>query len=401
MREIDDRHSNQKGIACLCLHVSLALAALLPFVVPFDPPQNTDIQAYLLLISGSFGWAAYALWPKPSRTRFASFDLALVSVFILSCLVSLVVNQSKLHGLLGESFARMGLLAFLAFIGCALAYLRVRLKDLLAGLYLTVLGLALVSLPYSLVRFHTIRRLGGVFSQADWLALVLGCAIIVGISLMLARRAWRRPLILTQSFLSVVLILTETRAIIVLLVLVLIGWALRERSRVVVYSAVFLSGVAIVGALSLAQLGSHRLSDQAYAASSFRYRADLQAEALRASKHNPVWGYGQGNLTTALDCGQMTKNELIKSCRENYFFNSSHNVFLDRVLTVGWVGGLAYLGLVIRSIYLGLKSTKPFVRTAAYCILLIAGYYLTNPSSIWIELCLWVLMLQTLRIRES
>lgn len=85
-----------------------------------------------------------------------------------------------------------------------------------------------------------------------------------------------------------------------------------------------------------------RLTNPSYAEFSVRYRLDLQSAALKASDHRPFLGYGIGNLADALNCPSLHVAPLKQTCHEGYFFSSSHNIYLDRVLAFGWLAGLCY-----------------------------------------------------------
>ena len=83
------------------------------------------------------------------------------------------------------------------------------------------------------------------------------------------------------------------------------------------------------------------------------------------------------------------------TCRQGYFFNSSHNIFIDRVLAIGWLGGLAFLAIVMLAIYRGLRG-KQELWVLGYAVALIGFYYLTNVTSVTLELLLWVLLMRCL-----
>jgi O-antigen ligase len=145
-------------------------------------------------------------------------------------------------------------------------------------------------------------------------------------------------------------------------------------------------------ATGLHLFGPARLTNTAYASTSIGYRADLQTYGLRASYHKAWFGYGPGNLADALNCSGLHAAPLQATCRQGYFFNSSHNVFLDRVLAVGWPGGVAFLLFVLTSLGKGLRAPGP-ARPMVYAALLIACYYLTNVTSVTLELLFWILLL--------
>lgn len=380
-------------LSVLCASISLFLAALLPFAIPFDASRNIDMQGLLLVIAGGFGWLALGFERrKPTAPKSAVW---LLGIFIFTCVVSTAVNPHLGYDLLGAPYVRLGTAGLLSAIGCGLAALRLPLDKFLRYLYFEILAIAILSLVYNLLVFGALIRMNGVLAQADILACVLGVGWLLG-WYMLERYPDRKHVLLgSQLFLTVMLALTETRAVLALVFILGLTWMINKRRWKAVAGSLLAGLLLLVLLLVINAFVPGRLTDSRYAASSLRYRLDLQRQALRASGQKPLWGYGPGNLADALSCSGIPSGPLRITCRQGYFFNSSHNVFLDRILAVGWPGGTAYLALVVVAVYKGWR-VKQELQVAIYAIALIGLYYLTNVTDVVLELLLWLLLLRCL-----
>ena len=87
-----------------------------------------------------------------------------------------------------------------------------------------------------------------------------------------------------------------------------------------------------------------------------------------------------------------------ESCDDGYYFTSTHNIYLDRILAIGWIGGLAYSLFVQICLYLGLRLKGQQIQILSYCALVIAIYYLTNVTSVALELLFVILLLRISRV---
>jgi O-antigen ligase len=379
-------------LAPISQQIFIILAFCLPVLIPFDSSRNVDLQGLILLVIGLFAWAFVGLRGMPKLTL---LDRLLLGIFIGCCLISTAVSPHIGYDLLGAPYIRLGALGLISCIGFGLAAIRVRPLRLIGSLYGLIVAVATASLPYYFIKYHSLIRIGGVFAQADIFAVVLGVGLLLGLYLLElnVRRGW--ILYITQFFLLGLLILTETRVALILTVLLMLAWQFRYhyarfRRRLLLYIALLLLVIAGFYALP-----SNRFTNFAYASTSIQYRLNLQAAGLSASKHKVLFGYGPGNLADALNCSKLAAQDLQKTCRQGYFFNSSHNIYIDRILGIGWLGGLAFLLIVIRSISAGLKI-KSEDQILSYVLILIALYYLTNVTSIPLELMLWVLLARLL-----
>jgi hypothetical protein len=382
--------------AIIAANSSIILAACLAFSVPFGPSRNTDMQGILLIISGVLAWLSLLIerdlvWP------FTKFRSLLLGLFFTGCLLATFLQPHFGYNFWGAPYIRLGVAGFLACFGIALLTLRLKVGFLIRTTYLLIIGMVFLSLPYTWFKLHNLQRIGGVFAQADIFAVFLACGLLLGDYLAsVADTNWRRKIIGLQILLAIMLILTATRSALLLTLLLypiarqLGPKPLRIKSLVICIALIVL---LIVTASSVLP---NRVKNGDYAAQSISYRLNLQAAAFRAADHKPL-GYGPGNLADALDCRRLKTTDLKQTCSEGYFFNSSHNIFLDRVVAVGWLSGGALLLFIILSLIKGLKTKSP-IRHLSLAALLISLYYLTNVTAVTLELLLWVLVIQTYRI---
>lgn len=372
------------------------LIGLLPFLVPFDPNRNVDMQGLILLIAGALSWCALAYSYRTIFKDFSSLTKLLIGLYATCCLVSLALAHAGPYAFVGSPYIRLGSPGLLACVGCGLVLLRLKPADLIGYLYAIISLLAAVSVPYALFESGTLVRIGGLVSQADVFGALLGCGLLLGLVVLKNITRWRNYLLINQAFLSILLILTGTRAAIILTLVLAAAWQLQDnRSKFMKWLPVYLA-VLIVFVASLSYLAPSRLTDSSYAKQSIGYRRDLQFAALRASLDKPLFGYGAGNLADALSCDKLTQKSLRASCDDGYFFNSSHDIFIDRALGIGWPGAIAYISIIVLAIYHGLRA-KPEVRIFGYLTLLISLYYLTNVTSVVLELLLWIVLLRCLK----
>jgi O-antigen ligase len=392
--------ANIGRVAGVCRSASLVLAGCLSLLVPFDPGRNIDLQGLLLMISGGLAWCALLLGYRETFRPLGRLTGTFLGIFAACCLVSLLVNPHFGYDFLGAPYIRLGAAGLVSCLGIGLLLTTVSPKRLLSGLYLIILGLSVISVPYSWWHFHSLWRIGGVFSQADIMACFIGCGLLFGLEMRRLYPGHRRVLAGTQLFWLVLLVLSETRAVLLLVIVLGLVWELhgRRTRRLKLAALYIMAALILLGGLHY--LMPNRLTNTAYASRSIHYRLTLQGYALKASRQKPVWGYGPGNLADALSCSRLPAGALQTTCHQGYFFNSSHNIFIDRILAIGWLGGLSYLAIVLLAIYRSIRSTRE-TRVFCYAVILIGCYYLTNVTSVTLELLLWVLMLQCLRLPKT
>ena len=386
----------RQRLVTISRYSSLALLACLPFLLFYDTSRNIDMQGLILLVAGALAWLAILLEYRLYFKRWNRINLILLGIFCGFSLLSSFLNPHISESLIGSPLLRLGGLGLLACVGSGLLLSNFDAKKIIIWTYLLILAVGIFSIPFSLINFHTLIRAGGVFAQADVLGVMFGCGLILGAWILREYSERNKLLIASQTVLLALLILTETRSVILILTILmpLVYYSIFRSWNIAFLGAYLL--ILVFGYLALTTYLPSRLTDRGYAHDSIVYRYDLAKSAVKASAKQPLIGYGPGNIAEGLKCSGLKYRELRQTCAEGYYFNSSHNIFLDRVLGIGWLGGLAYLAIIILALRNGLASSKE-IRVMAFCLVLIVAYYLTNVTSLALELLLWVLLFQCLK----
>ena len=353
--------SGRKTLLFYSYWLTLILTILLPFLALFNSAtKNVDMQGIVLVFAGFFAWLNVGLRLEDHKNWFQQSRTALFALIILLLvgLLSTIVNPHLGYDLWGAHYIGFGYISLLAIIGCGLFYLQIKNQLLIIWLYAICVLLGLTAIPYNLIRLHELIRIGGVFAQADILSIFLGVGLLIGWQLLARYRTYRIWLYITQLILATILILTQTRVVIGLVIVLSLIWLIlrsnflkqhRTKTIVIICSAILLFAIGLF-------LVPARVTSPSYAEFSVKYRLELQDAALKASFSRPFLGYGIGNLADSLKCQSLQAAPLQQTCLEGYFFNSSHDIYLDRVLAFGWIGGLAYLLFVISSLAKGLAK---------------------------------------------
>jgi len=385
-------------LAELLENTVLILVCSLGLLVPFSLDRNIDLQGFVLLITGCLAWVAVIIRKDAPRTRLSIISYVLLAIYITTCFISLAAHFGQ-QSILGAPLERLGALGLIACVGCGLALRSVDIRRLTKWLYVTIILIALSAIPYALIMSHSLARPGGVFAQADILAVFMGCGLLLGVSLWRNTKQYHRFLIASQLLLFAILCLTQTRAVFGILAVVFIVIILRAQlewqKRAVLCAALSL---IIIGGAVFSSISSNRITNLGYFNESVTYRLNLQESGFKATFEQPLLGYGAGSIENALSCKTLTDKDLLESCNDGYYFSSSHNIFLDRALALGWIGGISYLLFVVICLYLGLRSKDSRIQIMTYCALLITAYYLTNVTSLALELLFIAMLLRVSRV---
>jgi hypothetical protein len=382
-------------LALLATQTVLVSVCIMPFLIFLSVNQDIDMQAALLILLGVLAWVAVLItnllykivWPNIVKYSFYTYCVI--------CILSLI-DHASLINLYGSVLLRLGSLELLASVGCGILLSRVPSKKLMLWLYIVSVTAAVISVPYTYFSFHFFIRLGGIFHQADILAAWLACGFILGCGLWSYYNKRHILIGISQLLLLVALFLTQTRAVMAILVLLLIIMAIRNvktRKRRIVY----LSSIAVL-LLMIAIIGHQILPNRlANTPTSIVYRLRLQSYGVKSSFNEPLLGFGAGNVSQSLSCQSFKDAELVHTCSQGYYFDSSHDIYLDRILALGYIGGIAFVTFVVCSIYRALRLPDQ-QQYFGYTALLLGLYYLTNVTNIEIEVLLWILMFRAYRV---
>ena len=339
--------------------------------------------------------AAYSIWLRRKEIVLPTHLMICVVLYLMFCLLSLLVHPSFMN-VFGSTLVRLGSLELIACVICGFSVRVLKAQQLLSWLYGSAVLLAMVTIPYQFLTIHHLARLGGTFHQSDILAVWMACGLLLGFGVWRMYPKKRLFVILAQAILLLILLLSQTRAVIVLLAVVTLWMIVIEQKSF--HKRLGLS-LGLIGSLAIGILLSqtvlpHRLTDTHFATQSTTYRLSLQKYAVKALVKQPLWGFGAGSLPSALACPTLHAAALQATCHEGHYFDSSHNIFLDRFLALGWLGGIAFITIVVSLLVTGLRK-KGLDRIFTYCALLISLYYFTNVASLTVELLLWIFLFRS------
>lgn len=375
-------------------HISKSVAVCslsLPLLVPFSTGRNIDLQAGIVWVLGTIAWLSLFLWrtDTPSLRRWLWWPIGL---YALSCLLTLWFHPDVAN-LTGLPHSRLGVLSLLACIGCGLVSRFFSVQRLARGLYASSIAIAITAVPYTLITMGSLARVGGAFHQPDLLAIWLVCGWIIGFGLWPQAKKQRWGMAATQTLLLVVIVLSQSRMALLLLIVISLVIAVRQlRGRLRTMAVLLIIGVTgLVGSSAYLVAPHNRVIDSGYSTRSIQYRLTLQSYGVHAVSYQPIVGYGPANIQTGISCLIIHDPALIRTCQQGYYFESSHNIFLDRFIGLGLLGGSAYIIAIGGLLYIG-KRQIGIARYVWYAALAICVYYLTNITSVSIELLLWVLL---------
>ena len=194
----------------------LLLVCSLPLLVPLSFNRNFDLQGMVLIITGLIAWALVIMRLRVNPISEERWLFLPLAVYVVACVFSLFTYFNT-QNIFGTDLYRLGSLGLIASIGCALALRTVQTERLIRWLYFTIVLVALTAGPYDLLVNQSLSRLGGVFSQANILAVFMGVGIIIGFSVWQSYPKHRKYLFASQMLMVLVLLGTQTRSIILLM----------------------------------------------------------------------------------------------------------------------------------------------------------------------------------------
>jgi O-antigen ligase len=380
--------SRSERFTRICRQSSTALIVCLPFLALFDGSRNLKLQGLLLLVAAVLAIPGLVRHHPPLDKKI----VVLLVIYAGFCLLSSLRGDRLADNLFGPASSHLGILILLACLICGLSLLQYSRRRKIVALYAVLSAVGYLSVPYSFLRFHTLERISGLPSQPVVLGCLLAVGFVLGLYLFATNQKYRLLIFSNQLALFGLLLVTQTRAAIGLtLAATVYCYFWLGRPAGLTKKLIIPAAVVCLALFSLAYLPG-RLHNSGYAAASIDYRFHLAEAAVSTSTNQPIVGYGVANIPAALDCQRLAAADLQQTCRDGYTFNSSHNIYLDRIIAIGWLGGIAYLGLVTICIYRGFRGNRE-AKLLSLAALVIALYYLTNITSVALELLFWVLLL--------
>lgn len=360
------------------------------FLAPHSyPGSNFNLQLAVIVLIGVISWIFIFTLDKDKIAVLK--NIPLISLLLVS--LSLIIFSNNSLNNFGSYIYPIGSITILSFIGLSVFVSSVPRLSLIKYIFLSSLILALVCLVYSIFHSHNPlypERLSGIVFQPDILAAYIAAGFICSLGLIDSRqydkqRLW---LILSSAILFSTVYLTKSRTILAAVILLSVIFIGLKNIRI------GLSILLTLLLLSILLIGySHNLHKLNNIIS---YRSDIQLSASQRFFKNPFVIAGNYGLEKDLSCSNLVKYEaLITTCNKGYSFSSSHNIFIDRTIEFGIIGGLAYVCLLFIAIYRYMTSKISANKSIGIMLLLISIYYLTNVTSIELELLIWLCLIDS------
>jgi hypothetical protein len=345
------------------------------------------LQAITLWIS-SLGFLVYTWWRPAEREENQIQTGVIVGLFVYALISTLLLGGQAYATLFAPDQIWTGVLSLLSIVLLAwLAAPRIN-KRTLRYLFWSMAAVALISLISSLPSIAEGQRLAGIVLQPNILAIILGCGYIAG----LYAKGYQHSRLRAAGLLVVVIaiLLTQTRAVILLLPAIAAPLLLRLPTSRRKYAWLALAAAVVCAALIAPRITS--LDRLAYGVT---YRYDLAAYGVQNMTVMPPWGFGPDALSTVSgDYFPLPASLQATTVTDQKLLESTHVVVIDRFLEYGWLGGLSYLLLIVLFIVQGVKKRHdPLILTmfAIGCFVLIQQ--MVTVARFHSELLAWLAML--------
>ena len=395
--------SENKGISALCF---LYFIWPLP-VLSGDVYIHIDYKAYLLWGLGGAGLLLSTTHRVLRKGRVLhGWFLLLLVLYVLNVGLSSYLSLAQKHSLLGGEAYRVGALSIWAsiFLGHALSNQRIPLLELL---YFQAVALACVALVVDGPSVLQGYRLKAPIFQANALGSCLAVGCIIGIYTPYKKSKW-----FTQPLLLVCVLFTQSRGTVVLLSLFVGIWLFSFR-QVVWHSlkrlvkrtwfwSLPLLVVGVIGVGYLTQGFWSRLSIGGALPNSIFYRWELQKHGFKLLSILPWAGWGPDMIYEIFGAFFPLPYSIQQTLSEGTFIDSTHNVFLDKFLELGWFGGFAYMTLVGSAIVKGFRSQKyPGTRGLLMVVLFITIRHCWSVTTLELECLYWIGLFALFRTNVS
>lgn len=350
----------------------------------------------IALWTASLGLLVYTfLKPNKDRNRF-SVAAGVAGAFIYALLSTLFLGGQFYQALFAQDQMWTGVISLGSIILIAwLTAPRLNWK-VLSTFFYTMTGIATVSLLYDFARILQGGRLGGLVVQPNVLAIILGAGLIAG--LYTKDPIHLRTRICAASPIILAILLTQTRAVIVMLPIIILPFVMQHcrLGRTWLWA---LAGLLVLGVL----IASPRLTNFDRLVYGMTYRYDLAAYSLQYTKIMPPWGLGPGGLLNVAGDYYEPTTSLKKTFEiDQKIPESSHVILVDRFIEYGWVGGLSYLALICIFFQQAFKKRKDeFIQVLAAIGIFVFLQQLITVPRFHMELIAWVAMLGVIMYRPT
>ena len=333
-------------------------------------------------IGGIFLFRQYEDWPMVLRV---------LGIMSLAIIVLGLVRGNPAQSLLGYPTGHPGALAIAASIMIAL-FLVDSTNWKLGNIFVFTAG-------YTLLSMFTFSggRLMGLVTQANVSALISAIGYIVGLRLFILWPKYRWQILVLEIVLLAGVILTQSRLVILAIIIatvISVFLSAREEKSAKAKTNILLLVIGVLVLIVIMVFFVPRFVNFQYLIESIHYRLDLWLYSLRMLVHAQPLGLGSGSIALHLiDFGQPPPR-MMSTIANNYYFESSHNILIDRGIEWGLLGLATYLTIIIASLRSVLANWSKNLIEINIIVLMIIVFVLINNSVIELEMIFWLFLIR-------
>jgi hypothetical protein len=381
----------------MAVYGALGLSLLMPFA---DQNKDFNIKLILLLVIGAYSWISFVA-SKIQKIKWNYLTYLITALVLL--LITIAIYSRGTINLFGAIYSPISAISLLAIIGLALNTSFQKPEFIARAIFFVTALVAFLAFPYDIWRYHGLAagRVSGTIAQSNALAVYISAGLIIGFYWIVSGVYSNKKclLIAFEAYMLFMVILTQTRFVIILLGLMALTYfvlRIKEGKKII-----FIALATLLFAFGSIFVVNNRQINQSALEKGVNYRLHLQATAFSGEPIRAVQVNGTNKLLKKLECNNLnSSNDLVLTCFQGFIFSSYHNQYLDRLVQFGWIFGLGYFLLIsygVTSIFE--QRHQAILLTLGCALLLTALYYFTNVTTIEIEILLWILLLQGLSKR--
>ena len=370
----------------------IGLCVGLGFFVWFPNSLETLWQRRLYIYLAG-GLSLFYIWAHRAHIRFPKrVQWLLLGLLIVSSL-SLLTGSNIVQGLIGQPIGHPSLLSLYVSMALGLLFALLPAKErLFRYIYGFLLLFGLANLAYWLVHGVSMR-LGLIGEQVNYTAGLLLVGLVIGNWLYLNKKLPSSLAWFSQSYLLILLLLTQSRAAIGLALACLVYLTFRANK----HKQRFLLSISAVGLVALATLIAaslfSRINNGHYFARSVQYRADLVLAALPRSPSTYLLGGGIGSLEHNIGTYGHEYAPINNDLSHGWRFESSHNYLIDILVERGVLVLIAFGWLMFEALRLGFGSRDSERKLLAFILLITSLFTLVNNINVGLEVIIWTCMI--------
>ncbi len=306
---------------------------------------------------------------------------------LLACsILFLLLTSYPMDALIGNPLVHPGVLSLCSSVAVGLLITTFDKDQLFRYTYNIIVGWGAINFLFWVVGGGD-TRLGFLDSQVIYAAFLFAIGIILGCWHFMHQTLPRRYVVSSSLFLLLCLLLSQTRAAIILLAIYLLFTyraALIPKRKAV-------AGIAVGVVVIVIGFSSYfsRLIDYSYMAESVTYRASLIGASLPASPSQLLIGGGIGSIEDNIHAKGQQFPALAEDIKDGIIFESSHNYYADILVERGAIVLILFLLLLVVTLRHYKRSGRhsPLIWSVVVFSLV---YLLVNNINIQMELILWV-----------